>query len=152
MPGHIDPKDYDSIFVPKLKVPISAHITEIIIDNKIKWRAKSGAEITRPLVPFWRKSVCKENPALKQLSEEYGLEISYVKNLLKVFSSKNVLSYVKDRGIVTFRFLPLDKQKTVIYNLYQSELSSSNEEQEKKVVDIPKDLTFTRNTKKESII
>jgi hypothetical protein len=86
------------------------------------------------------------------LSEEYGLEISYVKNLLKVFSSKNVLSYVKDRGIVTFRFLPLDKQKTVIYNLYQSELSSSNEEQEKKVVDIPKDLTFTRNTKKESII
>ena len=152
MSKHNDSKEYDSIFVPKLKIPVSAFITEAIIENKIKWRAKSGAEIAKPLVPFWRKSVVKENPGLKQLSEEYCLEISYVQNLLKVFSAQNILSYVKDRGIVTFRFLPLDKQKTVIYNLYQNEIELSKEKEEVKKVTLPPDNLFSRKSKKDSLI
>jgi len=147
-----DTKDFDSIFVPKLKIPIEALITEIIIDNKIKWRSKAGAEITRPLVPFWRKSICKDYPELKQLSEDYGLEISYVKNLLKVFNQSTVLEYVKERGIITLRFLPLDKQKTVIYNLYQKELERLSEDKSRTEIKIPKEKTFFRQIKGSSII
>lgn len=147
-----DSKDFDSIFVPKLKIPVDALITETVIDNKIKWRAKSGAEITRPLVPFWRKSICKDFPELKQLSEEYSLEISYIKNLTKIFSPSVVLEYVKDRGIITFRFLPLDKQKTVIYNLYQKELEIKSSQKEQKKIVIPKEKTFFRQSKGNSII
>jgi hypothetical protein len=147
-----DTKDYDSIFVPKLKIPIEALITETIIDNKIKWRAKAGAEITRPLVPFWRKSITKDYPELKQLSQDYALEISYVQNLLKIFSHSTVLEYVKDRGIITLRFLPLDKQKTVIYNLYQKELDKLSENKERTEIKIPKEQTFFRQSKGNSII
>lgn len=152
MSSSIDTKSFDSIFVPKLKIPIEALITETIIDNKIKWRAKAGAEITRPLVPFWRKSITKDHPELKQLSQDYALEISYVKNLLKIFSDSTVLEYVKSRGIITFRFLPIDKQKTVIYNLYQSELDRLSESKERKEINIPKEQTFFRQSKGSSII
>lgn len=152
MSEYDDTKDYDSIFVPKLKIPIDALITESIIDNKIKWKAKAGAAMTRPLVPFWRKAICKDYPELKQLSEEYSLEISYVKNLLKIFSATTVLEYVKDRGIITFRFLPLDKQKTVLYNLYQKELDLIAGRKDRKEVVIPKEKTFFRQSKGSSII
>jgi hypothetical protein len=152
MPTDTNTKDFDSIFVPKLKIPIEALITETIIDNKIKWRAKSGANITRPLVPFWRKSICKDYPELKQLGEEYSLEISYVKNLLHIFDQSNVLEYVKERGIITFRFLPLDKQKTVVYNLFQRELERRSDKKEVKKIVIPKEQTFFRESKGSSII
>lgn len=152
MPNDTNTKDFDSIFVPKLKIPIEALITETIIDNKIKWRGKSGANITRPLVPFWRKSICKDYPELKQLSEEYSLEISYVKNLLHIFDQSNVLEYVKERGIITFRFLPLDKQKTVIYNLFQRELERRSDKKDRKKIVIPKEQTFFRESKGSSII
>ena len=152
MQRYNDHKEYDSIFVPKLKIPIEAFITETIIDNKIQWRAKSGAPITRPLVAFWRKAVVRDNPELKQLSEEYSLEISYVKNLLKIFSSDTLLEYVKERGIITFRYLPLDKQKTVIYNLFQKEVEKLSENKKHTEIKIPKEKTFFRESKGSSLL
>ena len=63
-----------------------------------------------------------------------------------------MLEYVKDRGIITFRFLPIDKQKTVIYNLYQKELDKLSSEIEREVIKIPKEQTFFRPSKGNSII
>ena len=148
-----DTKNYASVFVPKLKIPIEAFITELIIENKIRWKSKTGGPINKPLVPFWRKSVYSKNPELKKIAEEYGLEISYVKNLLKIFSDETVLEYVKEKGIITFRFLPLDKQKAVIYNLFQKELNLKNDKKQKaKIVSLPTEITFKRPDKTQDII
>ena len=115
-------KEYDSIFSPKKKVDIASHITEIILNNKIEWKNKKSGVDNKPRCDFWKKGKADQNPDFKSLQKDFSLEVSYVKNLLKVFAKSTVLKYVKDRGIITFRYLPLDKQKTVIYNLFQEEL------------------------------
>ena len=76
------------------------------------------------------KDVASENPEFKQLQKDYVLEISYVKNLLKCFSPKTIVSYVKDRGLITMRYLPLDKQKTMVYNIFNLELKTQKEKEE----------------------
>tara|TARA_Y100000034_G_C6823243_1_gene370983 strand:- start:372 stop:836 length:465 start_codon:yes stop_codon:yes gene_type:complete len=120
-------KEYKSLFVPQLKVGISSHITELIINNKIEWHIKKSGS-SKPKCAFWKKDVANEHPEFKQLQKDYTVEISYVKNLLKCFAAKTVISYIKDRGIITLRYLPLDKQKTVIYNLFNLELKHQKEE------------------------
>jgi len=120
-------KEYKSMFVPQLMVGISSHITELIINNKIEWHSKKSGS-SKPKCAFWKKDVANEYPEFKQLQKDYIVEISYVKNLLKCFSAKTIISYIKDRGIITLRYLPLDKQKTVIYNLFNLELKYKKEE------------------------
>jgi len=115
-------KEYDSIFSPKKKIDISSHVTELILSNKIDWKSRKKGIDTKPRCDFWSKDKADSNPDFKQLQKDFALEVTYVKNLLKIFSPITVLQYVKTRGIITFRYLTLDKQKTVIYNLFQEDV------------------------------
>ncbi len=125
-------KDFDSIFSPKKKIDIASHITELVLNNKIEWKNKKQGRDSRPRCDFWKKEKADSNSDFKQLQNDFRLEVTYIKNLLKVFSSVTVLQYVKDRGIITFRYLPLDKQKTVMYNLFQSEVKKIKEDNKAK--------------------
>jgi len=114
---------------------------------------KKGEKISKPLVPFWRKSFCLENPELKALSKDFCLEITYVKNLLKVFSSETVINYVKEKGIITFIYLPLDKQKTLLYNIFQNELLLIKDRKDRaKSFEVPDSIVFKREAKQEELI
>tara|TARA_R100000152_G_C6661691_1_gene100419 strand:+ start:91 stop:552 length:462 start_codon:yes stop_codon:yes gene_type:complete len=124
-------KEYDSIFSPKKKIDISSHITELILNNKIEWHNKKNGVDGKPRCDFWVKDKADSNPEYKQLQKDFRLEVTYVKNLLKIFSSITVLKYVKDRGIITLRYLDLDKQKTVIYNMYQEEIKRIKNQKDK---------------------
>lgn len=146
-------KDWDSNFVPKLKIPVEAYITELVIQNKLAFKSKKGSKVSKPLVPFWRKNIYSSNPELAELAKDFSIEISYVKKLLKIFSVETVISYVKDRGIITFVYLPLDKQKTVIYNLFQNEIALISDKSTKsKTVEIPDAIIFKRESKEEDLI
>jgi len=125
-------KEFDSIFSPKKKIDISSHITEIVLNNKIEWVNKKNGLDNKPRCDFWSKDKADSNPEFKQLQKDFRLEVTYIKNLLKIFSSVTVLKYVKSRGIITFRYLTLDKQKTVIYNMFQEEIKKIKEEKANK--------------------
>ena len=120
-------KNFKSIFSPKKEIDICCHITEVILNNKLEWQSKKEGKDKKPRCDFWSKEKSSENSEYKKLQNDFKLEVSYVKNLCKIFSPQVVLEYVKDRGIITFRYLTVDKQKTVIYNLYQNELSHKKE-------------------------
>jgi hypothetical protein len=146
-------KDWDSNFVPKLKIPIEAYITELILENKIAFKIKKGEKISKPLVPFWRKDVLLANPELKELAKDFSLEITYVKRLLKVFSVETVISYVKDKGIITLIYLPLEKQKSLLYNIFQNEIDLIDSKKSKsKTVEVPDAIIFKRETKEKDLI
>jgi len=137
-------KEYDSIFSPKKKICIAGHITELIINNKIDWVSKKQGVDKKPRCDFWSKEKAESNADFKQLQKDFSLEISYIKNLLKVFSAPVIVKYVKDRGIITFRYLTLDKQKTVMYNLFQEQIKhiKSVKESTKKKKEPQKELEF----------
>jgi hypothetical protein len=44
-----------------------------------------------------------------------------------VFSAKTLAEYIKRRGIITIRFLPLEKQKAFVFNLYSEEVEWQKE-------------------------
>ena len=123
-------KEYDSIFSPKKKIDIASHITELILNNKIEWKNKKSGVDNQPRCDFWVKDKADKNPDFKELKKDFALEVSYVKNLLSIFSKTTVLKYVRDRGIITFRYLPLEKQKTALYNLFQEELKRRKKKKE----------------------
>ena len=144
-------KEYDSIFSPKKKICIAGHITELIINNKIDWTSKKQGVDKKPRCDFWSNEKAEKNPEFKQLQKDFALEVSYVKNLLKVFSAPVLVKYVKDRGIITFRYLTLDKQKAVMYNLFQDQIKhlKSVKEAAKKKKEPQKELEFkSRSDKK----
>jgi hypothetical protein len=119
-------QEHDSNFVSGLKIKTSAYITELIILNKIKWEISKGIKVSKPICPFWRKAH-QTTPDLQKLAETFKLEITYVKNLLHVFSAKTLAEYIKRRGIITIRFLPLEKQKAFVFNLYSEEVEWQKE-------------------------
>ena len=137
-------KEYDSIFSAKKKICIAGHITELILNNKIEWTSKKQGVDKKPRCDFWSKDKADNNPDFKQLQKDFSLEISYIKNLLKVFSPPVVVKYVKDRGLITFRYLPLDKQKALMYNLFQEQIKhiKSVKESSKKKKSPQKELEF----------
>ncbi len=144
-------KDYKSLFAPNLSVGIEAHITEVLLNNKLAWQMKKNSKVARPTCAFWRKDVADMNPTFKQLQKDYQIEISYIKNLLKCFSAETILSYIKDRGLITFRYLPLGKQQIMIYNIWQLEcdLKKENQAQAKKAKNVNKEnLTTEVSTRK----
>lgn len=112
---------HPSQFVSGLEITTAAFITEMIITNKIQWEISKGKKISKPMCAFWRKDN-QTTPDLKLLAQSFMLELTYIQNLIKIFSLSVIMKYVKERGIITIRFLPLDKQKTLIYNLYSLQL------------------------------
>jgi hypothetical protein len=143
-------KEFDSIFSPRKKIDISSHITEVLLSNKIEWVNKKNGQDNKPRCDFWSKEKADSNPEFKQLQKDFRLEVTYIKNLLKIFSSITVLKYVKDRGLITLRYLTLDKQKTVIYNMFQEEIKKIKEDKvskkSKKTVD--PELNFSKRESK----
>lgn len=117
---------HPSHFVSGLEITTAAFITELIITNKIQWEISKGKKISKPMCAFWRKDN-QSTPELKALAQSFMLELTYIQDLIKIFSLPVILKYVKDRGIITIRFLPLDKQKTLIYNLYSLQLKHEKE-------------------------
>ena len=124
-------QEHDSNFVSGLKIKTSAYITELIILNDIEWKVKKGILASKPISPFWRKNA-QTTPELKTLAEKFRLELSYVKNLLHVFSAPVLIKYIKDRGIITIRFLTSDKQKAMVFNLFNDQVEFEKTKQEKK--------------------
>jgi hypothetical protein len=124
-------QEHDSNFVSGLTVKTSAYITELIIINKINWEISKGIKASKPICPFWRKAH-QTTPELQKLAETFKLELTYIKNLLHVFSPKVIAEYVKKRGIITIRFLPIEKQKSLIYNLYLEQVEWEKEKETKK--------------------
>jgi hypothetical protein len=124
-------QEHDSNFVSGLKIKTSAYITELIILNKINWEISRGIKVSKPICPFWRKAH-QTTPDLQKLSDTFKLELTYVKNLLHVFSPKVLAEYIKKRGIITIRFLPLEKQKALVFNLYSEEVEWQKEKAIKK--------------------
>lgn len=144
-------QEHDSNFVTGLKIKTSAYITELIILNEIEWKMKKGILASKPMCPFWRKE-SQTTPELKKLAEQFKLELTYVKNLLKVFRPVVLIKYIKDRGIITIRYLTLDKQKAMVYNLYleQVEYEKQKAANESKKVDT-ETLVFTVDHRKPKI-
>lgn len=144
-------QEHDSNFVTGLKIKTSAYITELIILNEIEWKMKKGILASKPMCPFWRKE-SQTTPELKKLAEQFRLELTYVKNLLKVFRPVVLIKYIKDRGIITIRYLTLDKQKAMVYNLYleQVEYEKQKAANESKKVDTDT-LVFTVDQRKPKI-
>ena len=144
-------KQFKSRFVSDLDIAIDSYITESILINKIAWLSKKDQTKSKPTCAFWKQNVCKNDPWLLQLKTWYINELTYVKNLLKTFSAKVIISYIQERGIITFRYLDLDKQKTVIYNLWKKECEHQKtlRLQESKVSQIKdEDLTVKVEQKK----
>lgn len=112
---------------------------------------KKGILASKPMCPFWRKE-SQTTPELKKLAEQFRLELTYVKNLLKVFRPVVLIKYIKDRGIITIRYLTLDKQKAMVYNLYleQVEYEKQKAANESKKVDTDT-LVFTVDQRKPKI-
>ena len=144
-------QEHDSNFVTGLKIKTSAYITELIILNDIEWKMKKGILASKPMCPFWRKD-SQTTPELKKLAEQFRLELTYVKNLMKVFRPVVLIKYIKERGIITIRYLTLDKQKAMIYNLYlhQVEYEKQKSENDSKKIDADT-LVFTADQRKPKI-
>jgi hypothetical protein len=63
-----------------------------------------------------------------------------------------LIKYIKERGIITIRYLTLDKQKAMIYNLYlhQVEYEKQKSENDSKKIDADT-LVFTADQRKPKI-
>lgn len=133
-----------------LDISIDSYLAESIMLNKIAWLAKKNDKISKPTCAFWRNEVAKNDEFLLQLKTWYINELTYLKNLLKVFSARVIINYINKRGIITFRYLKLDQQKTVIYNLWNDECDYQKELklQEKKVKKLDTELVTSVQQKK----
>lgn len=118
---------FPSLFVKDLHVRSPAYITELILNNKLLWRQKKGENIDRPKCPFWKKDFAQQNPAFKQLAKDYMAEIGFVQDLLKTFSAATIIDYVQTKGIITFIYLPNEKRKTTLYQIWQQEVKRQKE-------------------------
>lgn len=72
-----------------------------------------------PPVAFWTKEF---KDGYEQLVNEYVLELTQVKKLLKVFSPVVLVEYFKTQKYMTLRFLKLDEQKALIYDLFKEQI------------------------------
>lgn len=105
-----------SVFVKDLDVTPSQLLTELIIKNYCHWK-----KIELPNSPFWKKEYAI-NETLKFLSEKYKVEISYIKNLIKVFDISVLTKYFTESKPIGFRYAKKEQQALMIYELYQLQL------------------------------
>jgi hypothetical protein len=133
--------DFSSIFVANLEIDVANHICELVINNKLEWRAKIKklTQSNKPSCAFWRRDVLAINPQYRQLAKDYILELSYIKKLLMTFHPRVVIDYVKDRNVQTFAYLKLTDQQACIYNLWKLQVDRVKEQRKnKKKAPVPK--------------
>lgn len=111
-----------SIFCPGLEVGMDAHITELLLSNHIDFYQKKNRKMHRPTCAFWRRDIAAQNMEFKELATRYGVEIAYIKNLRKCFSTEAILKYIKEKGMTTFAFQKKHRQEALIYNIFRHEL------------------------------
>lgn len=109
-------KIYKSIYVYDLDISVSEFITEQLIANFCKWQ-----KISLPKSAFWKKEY-QENENLKSLGKRYGAEISYVHDLLKVFSPTVLMQYISDKGIIGFRMVKVETRKRYLIDLVENQI------------------------------
>ncbi len=143
-------KVYKSRFVSDLDITIDSFIAESIMLNHIAFLSRKNNKINKPTCAFWRNDIAKNDNFLLELKTRYINELTYVKNLLKVFSPKVIINYINARGITTFRYQVLNKQQIIIYNLFNDELKHQKavKEQAGKVQKLSGDLVTTVEKKK----
>lgn len=99
------------MYVYDLDISVAEFITEHLIANFCKWQ-----KIQLPKSAFWKKEY-QENETLKNLGKRYGAEISYVHDLLKVFSPTVLVSYISDKSIIGFRMVKADTKKRYLLEI-----------------------------------
>lgn len=110
-------KVYQSIFVTGLTVDITNYLTEILIKN---WLVRWNKPI--PQSPFWRKEITDKSPNLKDLGKRYTIEVSEIKNLLKVFNEVALIDFFKTYKPTTIKYLKLPERHKFTYELYAHQL------------------------------
>lgn len=116
-------KVYDSIFVAGLKIDQINYLTEILMRNYLHWLKRPV-----PNCPFWRKDIMENNKQLTDLGTKYQVEISEVKNLLKVFNEDTLVNYFLNKKPVMLKFLTKEKKSVVLYELYTLQLKLLKQE------------------------
>ena len=102
---------YQSLCVPNLMVDVSNYLTEILLSKKKR---------KMPPVAFWTKEYKGQYDALVR---EYILELTQIKKLLKVFSPCVLVEYFRGKEYKTVRFLKLEEQKALVYDLFKAQLN-----------------------------
>lgn len=104
-----------SIFVSGLEITEAAAIAEHIISNRLEARNKP-----KPTCAFWK---VEHKATFEALANTYVLELTDVRNLLKVFSPAVVLETVRDLKIQTFRYMTKEEKKECLYYLYRAQVA-----------------------------
>ncbi len=115
-------KEFQSHFLPDLKVDLSNYITELLICNYLKWQKQPI-----PNSPFWRKGITVNSEHLKELGKRYGVELSAVKDLLEVFTGSTIIKYFRENNTVGIKFVKKETQQRIIYELFKLELKFKKE-------------------------
>lgn len=109
-------KLYKSIYVYDLDISVSEFITEQLIANFCRWQ-----KISLPKSAFWKKEY-QENDTLKNLGKRYGAEISYVHDLLKVFSPTVLMEYITKNNTIGFRMVKVETRKKYLTDLVDHQI------------------------------
>lgn len=112
-----DKQLFDSIFDAQLKVDVPNYITELLMDNYFKVCKKDV-----PRTAFWRKEYKESSSNFEHWSGKYSLELSEIKNLLKVFPARPVAQTIKAERTWTIKYLKLEDKQKFLYKLYNATL------------------------------
>lgn len=107
---------YKSMFSPDLEITLAQYITEIIIKNFCGWQ-----KIPLPQSKFWQQQY-QTNQTLKDLGKRYGVEISAVHDLLKVFSGPVLAKYFTEKNIACFKLSKAATQQKIISELFKKQV------------------------------
>lgn len=107
---------YKSIFAPDLEITLAQSLTEIIIKNYCGWQ-----KIPLPQSKFWQKQY-QTNTVLKDLGKRYGIEISGIHDLLKVFSGSVIASYFSEKNTACYKLGRKATQEKIILDLFEKQI------------------------------
>ena len=108
---------YNSIFVPEIKIDLPNFLTELLIRNYLEFNKKQ-----LPTSPFWRKEISSQSRDLQDLSKRYALELTGIKQLLKVFSGSSISKLLIEKKYFAFKHLKKETQARFLYELFQIEI------------------------------
>ena len=139
-------KIYKSVFTPDVEIDLANYLTELMISNFIdmkKW--------TRPSSPFWRKDISDGNPILEELGKRYGIELSAMKNLLKVFDGDIIAKYIIENRKVGFKLLKKENQAIFLYDVFNLQIKKPDTFVDKDIKAMPTTVAKSFSTSKNKI-
>lgn len=130
---------YKSIFVPEHEIDIANFLTEKIIRNFLNWQKKP-----LPQSPFWRKETKNNSKELDELAKRYQVELTAVKNLLKIFDQE-AISRVLERGYVGIQRVKKENQAKILYEIYHEQLKIIKENKREYKITSNRNISSTEN-------